>query len=299
MRIILLLLFINLNLHAKDELTIALIPYQMQGGLKYHSFEQKVKQKLLGALKDKAHLVILPELISFDMISNNFEGDTHKEVIKGTKYFDRYLKFLKSFSKNHSVNIMGGSFQRLVDNKIYNTAIFVSSKGSHVLQDKIFVTPWEKKYGFSNGELLHLFKIEGVLSVILNCHDVEFPLISHRLSAYRPKLFIVPSMTDDHFGYQRVSRTSMSRAIEHMSFVAQVGVTSSDQGNWHSYFGAADLYAPQNNVLGVFEKKGETNKNTPLILNISPKTLKEYRKNHQGIYPIRDQLIRQEVLEIP
>src|SRR5690606_26365728 len=104
--------------------------------------------------------------------------------------------------------IVSGSFQRMVDGEILNTAIFSNKNGEITLQDKLFLTPWEGKQGWSNGKKLHFIDVNGVKAVILICHDSEFPLISQAISKATPELIIVPSMTDDLYGYNRVHRTS-------------------------------------------------------------------------------------------
>jgi predicted amidohydrolase len=279
-------------------LNLALLPYTIEGDHTYPSFEIKVLKQLEEALNSKPDLIVLPELISFDLISNQASAGVSSLLLEHAKHFDSYVAAIQKFASENDVNVMAGSFQRYHEEKLFNTSIFVASDGSIILQDKIFITPWEREHGLSNGTELNLFSINGIKTVILNCHDIEFPYISQQLARNKPELILVPSMTDDIHGFQRVARTSMARAVEHMSFVASVGTTSTPKGSWHNYYGSAALYSPQNKNLAQFEKTQEHNTNQLLLVKIDIEKLREERENLKGIYPVRDQNQRQESLII-
>jgi predicted amidohydrolase len=281
-----------------QSLNMALVPYTIDGDHSYQSFEAKVLNQLRATLPAKPDLIVLPELISFDLISNQASGDVSQHVLDHAQYFDTYVRFIQKFAADNNIHIMAGSFQRYHQEKLFNTSIFVSAEGIVTLQDKLFITPWEKENGFSNGTELQLFSINGIMTVILNCHDVEFPMISHFLAKDRPELILVPSMTDDIHGFERVARTSMARAVEHMTFVVSVGVTSSEKGKWHQYYGSAALYSPQNAKLSRFEKRQKPNSLEALFVEIDISDLRQERERSSAIYPIRDQSQREEALII-
>lgn len=288
----LVLVFLVFGAEAKV-LKLSLVPYQVEGGKTYEQFEAKVRERLDQAREDQVELIVLPELVSFDLLADQENLEALEALKKSAAHFADYQKFLEGYAKEHQVAIMGGSFHRLVGVKMRNTTLFVNGDGKTTLQDKIYVTPWERENGFENGETLQLFQVaEGVLAVILNCHDIEFPELSELLASHRPELILVPSMTDDRFGYERVARTSMARAVEHMSYVVQVGTTSLASAKWHRYFGGAGIHAPQNQKLYRAEAHAAVNNPRRFTKELDFKVLRETREGEREIYPIRDQLSR-------
>lgn len=288
--VVLATLFISFQVFAT--LKVSMIPYKITGGLSYEQLEAKVEGLVSSAMKAKPQLIVFPELVSFDLLAVN-PGDNVSDPLKQhAAYFDNYVNFTKSLAKKFKVGFVAGSFQRVVDGKILNTAIYIAKNGDVTFQDKIFLTPWEAKQGWHNGTNLRMFEIEGVKSVILICHDAEFPVISQALSKIKPELIIVPSMTDDVYGHARVTRTAMARAIEHMSYVLQIGTTSVPKASWHTYYGNAALLKPQNSALGLGELSSVVGEEVASVVELDFKLLRNERKKASHIYPARDQNAR-------
>lgn len=283
-------LFISFQVFAA--LRVSMIPYKITGGLSYEQLEEKVESLVVSAMKAKPQLIVLPELVSFDLLAVDPGESVSAPLKKQAAYFDNYVNFSKSLAKKFKVGLMAGSFQRIVDGKILNTAIYVAKNGDTIFQDKIFLTPWEVKQGWDNGTNLRMFEIEGVRSVILICHDAEFPVISQALSKIKPELIIVPSMTDDVYGHARVTRTAMARAIEHMSYVLQIGTTSTAKASWHTYYGNAALLKPQNSAFGLTEQNSVIGEEAASVVELDFKLLRNERKKASHIYPARDQNAR-------
>jgi deaminated glutathione amidase len=273
---------------------ITMVPYALEGGLVEAQLLKKLEGVVLAALKEEPQLIVLPELISLEVIDNNNPKNILNSLELAASFFPSIVSLGKRLAKAHQTPIMLGSFHRKVGESFLNTSVYINERGEELLQDKIYVTPWEHRKGFVNGSELFVFDVQGVRTVILNCHDVEFPDLSSRLSALRPELILVPSMTDDEFGYQRVLRTSMARAVEHMAFVAQVGTTSSENAQWHTYYGGARVSAPQNKALSAFDVKGELNSSLPFSAMLNFELLRSERAKQSNIHPARDQKTRVE-----
>lgn len=301
-RLLLIIIFLTIPAReafaSSETFKIAIMPYEISGDHDWKSFKKKLTKSLSKVDKaGKVDLIVMPELLSFDFLSNAGEKNLQDKLRKSAAYFPQIKNAFIKKAKTKNVNIMAGSFHRLQNDNLYNTSLFVSRSGQVVLQDKIYITPWERKYNFKNGTELLGFSIDGISTVILNCHDVEFPDLSRLLSAYSPELIIVPSMTDDEHGYQRVLRTSKARAIEHMAFVAMVGTIGGEAANWHTYYSRAGLITPQNATLAKHEVYGEENSAEPLIIELNFAQLRAEREKKSNIYPLRDKRQRKESLD--
>lgn len=271
---------------------ISLIPYKITGDQSISQIESKLSDAVAKAMSSKPSLIVLPELISFDLIPANGGDKLVENLRQHAGYFDQYLKKAKTLAKKHKVALLAGSFQRIVDGEILNTAILVKKDGDVILQDKLFLTPWEVKQGWSNGKRLNIFEIDGVKMTILICHDSEFPVVSQAISKAKPEVILVPSMTDDEHGYARVSRTSMARAVEHMAYVLQLGITSLEDAPWHTYYGNAALWTPQNSAFSKLEQASTIGSDKPTLFTLDLAKLRKERANANHVYPARDQNAR-------
>ncbi len=270
-------------------LKISVVPYKIIGAQSFDVLQANIEKIATDTAQSGAELLVLPELMSFDLLPG-LDGEALKQQLKqDAAHFDRYSLLISNLARQHKIAILGGSFQRVVDNKIYNTAIFAHSDGTVILQDKLFLTPWERQQGWSDGEVLKVIEYKGIRLVILTCHDAEFPLISERIAKVRPELILVPSMTDDQTGHARVLRTSMARAIEHMSYVVVVGTTSLAGAPWHTYYGNAAILTPQSYYFRNMEKHAEVGADRASIFELDFSALASARSSQTQVYPARDQ----------
>lgn len=294
MKTVILLIITNLAFISSSfaDFKISLIPYKITGDQSIEQIGARVSDGVAKAAADKPSLIMLPELISFDLIPVNGGDNIAENLKKHAAYFEQYVELAKSLAKKHKLNLLAGSFQRIVDGEILNTAVLVKKDGSVIFQDKLFLTPWEVKQGWSNGKRLNIFEIDGIKMVILICHDSEFPVVSQAITKAKPEVILVPSMTDDNHGYARVSRTSMARAVEHMAYVLQLGTTSLADAPWHTYYGNAALWTPQNSSFANAESGSEVGSDKPMLFKLNIKKLRATRAQVSQVYPARDQNAR-------
>lgn len=294
MKTIILLIIANLALISSSfaDFKISLIPYKITGDQSIEQIEARVSAGVAKAAADKPSLIVLPELISFDLIPANGGENITENLKKHAAYFDQYLELTKSLAKKHKVALLSGSFQRIVDGEVLNTAVLVKKDGEVILQDKLFLTPWEAKQGWSNGKRLNIFEIDGIKMTILICHDSEFPVVSQAIAKAKPEVILVPSMTDDDHGHARVSRTSMARAVEHMAYVLQLGTTSLANAPWHTYYGNAALWTPQNSSFANQESASSIGSDKAVLFKLDIENLRATRAKASQVYPARDQNAR-------
>lgn len=301
MRVLILFLFLTVpvgHCFAQERFKITMVPYQLDGGHNAESLVKKLTSLVDLAAKEGPDLIAFPELISLDFIPNDHEGSVDSFLVKGALTFGRMEQLAREKAVEHKVAIMLGSFHRKVEGSYLNTTVLALRDGRVILQDKMYITPWEAQRNFKNGEKLQVFEIDGVRTVILNCHDIEFPDLSNALIDIAPELILVPSMTDDRYGYERVARTSMARAVEHMSYVIQVGTVGTEKADWHTYYGGAGVHTPQNKTLAPFEDHSRPNVNDIFSVQLNFDLLRKERAKPSSIYPARDLKARAKSFEI-
>lgn len=280
------------------KIKVSVIPYKITGAQDFTTLERGITEGIKSTLEQSPDLIVFPELMSFELLPG-LDGQALIAKLKEDAHqFDAYLELIKAQATKHNVAILGGTFQRIVEGKVYNTAIFAHADGTITLQDKLFVTPWEGKQGWSNGTALNVIDFNGVKMVILTCHDAEFPLLSQKLSQIKPELILVPSMTDDDHGHARVLRTSMARAIEHMAYVVVAGTTSLEGAPWHTYVGNAAFLTPQSYLFNNLEKHSQVGVDAASHFELDFDLLRQARETRSQVYPARDQNEREDVIEV-
>lgn len=251
--------------------------------LSYH-----VAQSVSRAVKAGAKLVVFPELISLSLVGNLNVGPRLREL--ATTVQGQHLQRLQQLAREHNVSILGGTFPRLHSGAIHNTAFLVFPSGKYVAQDKIYPTSWEKEWGWRGGNRITIFDAPWGTTAILICYDSEFPELSNSLVAAKPELILVPSMTSNEHGFNRVRWSAQARAIEHHAYVVHVGAAG------RGYYGQAALITPQEVAQPIGIAKGNaTAVNRPdqiLVVKADFARLRIARGYPDTIYPALDQIKR-------
>ena len=270
-------------------LKVAAIQYPLAEKSTEAALLRKINAYLAQAKAGGAELVVFPELIATEMIDWGAELTSQFKYI--AKHFTpRYQEWLRSRSREMGLAILGGTSPRIENGKIYNTALLALPNGQIVLQDKIFLTPDEKEWGWTPGKTLRVFETPWGKTVITVCFDCEFPLISQLLASKHPDLFLVPSWTGSLSGLNRVDWTARARAIEHYAFVVKVG-TVPDTHSTQSHFGRSAILSPQETGFPTEPTEGLLNQ--PGIVFAELKlALQRQMKPKSGVYPSHEQDVR-------
>jgi predicted amidohydrolase len=281
-----------------DKIHVQLVPFHIDGKLNYEQFLNKIKNEVTKAKAAKADLVVFPELFMADMVeAAELKSPLKTQMREFAKLHTPQLMLdLKSLAKENRIYLLGGSFPRQVNNDIHNTSIFISPNGETHLQDKIYLTPDEKDWGWAGGKKIEVFDTEIGKIAILICYDVEFPQISDRLASLAPEIIIVPSMTDTEAGFRRVRWTSQARAVEHRAYVLHVGTTGAPDPSWPHYAQASALSPSEKGFSGLIAEGG-VNSSEPLLVELNLAKLREARKSG-GIHPAKDQTDRKKSIQV-
>jgi predicted amidohydrolase len=104
-----------------------------------------------------------------------------------------------------------GTASCIVDDTLRNRSPILVN-GELLVQDKLFLTPWET--AFTGGKTLRLIEFNGLRIAVIICLDIEIPEISVLLRGQGVDLILVPSATETVLGAERVTRCASARSVE-------------------------------------------------------------------------------------
>jgi predicted amidohydrolase len=95
-----------------------------------------------------------------------------------------------------------------------NAARLFSPAGKVGTQEKLIMTPFERDWGVSGGEVLRVFETALGRIGIAICYDSEFPLLVRAQAEAGAQIVLIPSCTEFVSGYHRVRTAALARALE-------------------------------------------------------------------------------------
>lgn len=245
---------------SQPKLRIATVQYPIEGNQTLKTFLAKIERYVSEAHQRHADLIVFPELIALDAWPlASKESDTLLARQIAEKITPEFFTFVKTLSKKYKVAILAGSAPRQIEDKIRNTALLAFADGRTIMQDKLFLTSWERDVKWQAGERLEVFDTPWGRTAILICYDVEFPRISQALARVAPELLLVPSMTESKSGLERVRWSAQARAVEHHAYVVVSGTVGSPTTSWN-HFGQNLLLSPRDTEFAkapIIGKRGE------------------------------------------
>jgi predicted amidohydrolase len=123
-------------------------------------------------------------------------------------------------SDSYNVHILVGSHWVIKEDGPYNAAFFFTPNNEVQVFPKCNPTPPEVAMGMEKGSVPGLVTLNnGVKAGILICFDVEFPELARSLTLQGADILLVPSLTLNIRGANRVEICARSRAIENQVYV--------------------------------------------------------------------------------
>ncbi len=219
--------------------------YHMREINSFEDLERSVEFFVDSADSYHCHFILFPEYFTYQLLSYKKKLSMREaaEVLNG--YTDRYIDMFKRFAKRYSIYIIGGSHPVLREDKYYNTAHLFTPSGKVYTQDKLHITPAERKEGgIEPGEVIRVFKTPLARIAIQVCYDVEFPELSRLLTLAGVEVLFVPFYTEEKKAYYRVRHCAQARAVENFIYVVMtgnVGNMRTQSGSFFNYSKAAIL----------------------------------------------------------
>lgn len=270
---------------------VAAVQFPLVGGTSKEEFFRKVDEAVVSAKAKGASLVVFPELLTVD-VAPRAPRDKEAENVRALAQTitPEYEKWLVAAAKKHQITIMGGSSPRSKNGKVLNTAFLALPDGTLHMQDKLFLTPDEKDWGFGVGDTLNVITTPLGDIAILICFDAEMPRISHLLSDKKPDVILIPSWTGSTHSFNRVNWSAQARAIEHYAYIVKTS-TVATKTSVDKHVGQAAVITPQDTGFPSTPKVGKLNASETLIEVIDVNLLRSKRRE-SGYYPDKEQELK-------
>lgn len=279
------------------QMKLGLIQYPIAEKQSEQRLLEKHREFFIQAKAAEVDLLIFPELVCLDLVDFTKPLDPQwKNLVR--IHNDVYLPEMKRLASEHDMDVLTGSFPDSAGPDIVNTCWFLEKGKTPLRIDKAFVTPEEHyEYKWTSGKSVTTFTYRGVKTAIFVCHDSEFPVCSQMIAEFRPELLIVPSMTTDRWGLNRVRWSTQARCVEHqcLGVITATVETESTRGE---YTGQATLICPQNPIFAMDPVVGKWNENDLLVVELPLEKLRKSRQDDRQVYPVRDQLKRKSALTL-
>jgi len=179
-----------------------------------------------------AHFLVFPEYFTAALFDLAPPELAPAEAFRWVAALEpQLLAYLVEAAKEHGLFIVGGSTPSIAeDGSARNVCHFVTPSGASYAQEKLHVTPFERRqWGVRGGEVMRVFETPFGRVAIQICYDVEFPEATRMLALAGAELVFVPFSTDEVKAYHRVRYCAQARAIENGIFLALAGNAGSLQ----------------------------------------------------------------------
>jgi predicted amidohydrolase len=124
----------------------------------------------------------------------------------------------------YNINIIGGTHIVEDQGRLKNTAFLFRRDGTVERQEKLHITPNERRWwGIEPGDAPLVFDTDEGKVAILVCYDVEFPELARIAVDRGARILFVPYCTEDRQGHLRVRYCAQARAVESQVYVVTAG----------------------------------------------------------------------------
>lgn len=271
---------------------ICCVQYQMRKVQNFEEFAQQVEYFIDVASDYKSDFVLLPELLTVQLLSFVKEERPGLAARELTKFTDQYLDFFNNMAIKYNVNIIGGSHFTMESDRVYNVSFLFRRDGTVESQHKIHITPSERRWwGVQPGSEPKVFDTDRGRIAINICYDVEFPELARHCTDMGAQILFVPYCTDERHGYMRVRMCSQARAIENQIYVAIAGTTGNIPSipNMDIQYGQAAIFTPSDFPFARDGVAAMSEENAEMVV-IADVDLEQLRRaRHYGtVTPLRD-----------
>jgi predicted amidohydrolase/GNAT superfamily N-acetyltransferase len=263
---------------------IACVQYQMRRIGSFEEFAQQVTYFVGVAADYRADFVLLPELVSAQLLSAE-DALTAKEGMRRLAgYRERFEMLMSGLAVQHGVTIIAGSLPVLEGDRLLNVALTCLPSGQVVAQPKLHITPTERSaWGISGGYALRPIDAPKARVGVLICYDIEFPEAARYLADLGAEILFVPFCTDTRQSYLRVRYCAQARAIENQLYVAMAGNVGNlpDVGHLDINYGQAAVLTPSDFAFARdgIAAEADSNEETVLICDVDLNALHAVRSS--------------------
>lgn len=238
--------------NAPQRIAIAAAQYPIERLASLSALKAKLTRWVAEATSGGADLVVFPEYGLMEIAgtcSDAIAGDLQASLDAVARLRPEIDAELIELSRRHKVHILGPSGPaRRPDGRVVNEAVLATPAGGVGRQQKIIMTPFERRWGVTGAGAAGLQVFDTAIGRIgvLICYDCEFPLLARSMAEAGTHLLLVPSCTERVSGYNRVRSGAMARALENSA--ASVQSPTVGDALWSPAVdrnsGAAGIYVP-------------------------------------------------------
>lgn len=275
------------------KIRVCVAQYEMRRVKDWGEFEQQVDFFVTTAEQYNSHFLVFPELFTVQLFSTLDPRIKPTDAIaRLADMTERYRQMFTDRAKKTGLFIVGGSHPVRVGKAIRNVAHLFTPGGEVHTQDKLHVTPNERReYGIEPGEGLRLFDTSHARVAILVCYDIEFPELSRLLTMSGAEVLFVPFSTDERKAYLRVRYTAQARAVENVVYTVLSGNVGNlpQVENFLINYGEACICTPSDFPFptDAIAGRADFNTETVVISDLDLVTLEEAREMG-SVRPLRD-----------
>lgn len=271
---------------------VSCVQYGMRKVKSFKEFSRQIEYFIDIAADYGSDFVLLPELFSVQLLSFSDTLSPMEGIRQFAEWAPKVRKLLSRMAVKYDITLVGGSHPAYRGDQIYNVCYICLPNGSVIEQDKIHITPNERKWwGIAGGNRLEVVDTPTAKIGVLICYDSEFPEATRYLADHGIEILFVPFCTDVRQGYLRVRHCCQARAIENQIYVALAGNVGNlpDVQNMDIQYGQAAVLTPCDFEFardGV-AAEAEPNEETLLICDLDLDELHAARENGT-VTPRRD-----------
>ncbi|WP_233546019.1 carbon-nitrogen hydrolase family protein [Salinibius halmophilus] len=270
----------------KSVVRVGIMQWQMR---MVDSFDAWLKQVefFVDTLSDyQADFVLFPEFFNVPLMGIDENQHNQYDAIRYlAQYAERTIEAISNFAVVYNVNIIAGSIPELDGDTLYNNAYLCRRDGSVDRQQKIHITPHERRdWVIEGGDELKVFDTDCGRIGVLICYDVEFPELARIQSMQEMDILFVPFWVDTKNGFLRVQRCAQARAIENECYVAIGGSVGNlpQVENVDIQYAQSAVYTPSDFAFPHDAIIAESTPNTEMAVIADLDLDKLYQLRHEG-----------------
>lgn len=255
---------------------VAIAQWPIRSGRSADELAADVAATARRAADGRAGLLVFPELVALDCWqarADESERDAARRL--AVEVTPSLFAAARAAAAEHRLAILVGGPIVAADG-VRNRELLAFADGRRVLQDKLFLTAWERQVGWRAGDRLHVFAAPWGTTAIATCYDVEFPRVTELLAQQPIDVLLVPSMTESEHGRGRVRTTAAARAVEHHAFVVVAATVGRPAPDWR-HFGTSCVFAPHDGPFSGLLADAEPDREQLLFVDLDVPALRASR----------------------
>ena len=258
--------------------------YEFRKITNWSDFEDSIEFFMDSAFSYHSHVLVFPELFTAQLFSTFDPSLSDLDVInKLSEFTEKYVELMSSKAIEHNLFVVGGSQPTSRDGRLYNTSYLFTPNGKYYTQDKLHITPDERRYfNFEPGDSIKVFDAPFGRFGILVGYDILFPEVTRLMVTRGAEMLFCPFSADERKAYNRIRFCAHARAIENYVYIVLAG----NVGNLHnvqSYllsYGQSAILTPSDMAFpsGAVEAEADPNAETLVCADLDLSTLISQRE---------------------